>query len=241
MEDPNYIQTTIFSFIEETPAPKKRKARAPKKGATTPKVEATAPKEAPAVMKETAPLWREKIWEFDLTVKSQDMKDRMKEAMVAEGLTKREANHIFKGLVFKEKVCNTRNQALEYLESVPSSYAVKYKIGIEPSAKMISLEKRLAEKEARLQRYIQEEIEKKFRGDFISCPHCKSKLNSAYVRPPLCPLCGEDMRPSKTVKNIAVIEETIAELRTRYEDTARKYNSKFTGGEKWIIRLLRED
>lgn len=85
--------------------------------------------------------WKEKIWEFDLTKPSQWMKDTMKEDMLKEGFGKREANKVFKGLFFKEKVCNTRTQALEYLKSIPTSYAVKYKIGITPSPKMVSLEK----------------------------------------------------------------------------------------------------
>ena len=42
--------------------------------------------------------------------------------MVAEGFTKREANHIFKGLVFKEKIFNTKNQALAYLKTVPTTW-----------------------------------------------------------------------------------------------------------------------
>ena len=69
--------------------------------------------------------WKEKIWEFDLTKPSQWMKDTMKEDMLKEGFGKREANKVFKGLFFKEKVCNTRTQALEYLKSLPTSYAVK--------------------------------------------------------------------------------------------------------------------
>lgn len=86
--------------------------------------------------------WKEKIWEFDLTKPSQWMKDTMKEDMLKEGFGKREANKVFKGLFFKEKVCNTRTQALEYLKTIPTSYAVKYKIGITPSPKMVSLEKK---------------------------------------------------------------------------------------------------
>ena len=42
--------------------------------------------------------------------------------MVAEGFTKREANHIFRGLVFKEKIFNTKNQALAYLKTVPTTW-----------------------------------------------------------------------------------------------------------------------
>ena len=182
--------------------------------------------------------WREKVWEFDITHPSQDIKDTMKEALVAEGFMKREANKVFKGLFFKEKIFNTKNQALEYLESVPTSYAVKYKIGIEPSPKMIALAKRLKEKEERLAAYQETQNEKKFAGDFITCPHCHSRVNADFVKPPLCPVCGDDMRSDTAVKTIHTLEEAAAELRKRLEDTARKYNSKFTGGEKWIIRLV---
>lgn len=182
--------------------------------------------------------WREKVWEFDITHPSQDIKDTMKEALVAEGFMKREANKVFKGLFFKEKIFNTKNQALEYLESVPTSYAVKFKIGIEPSPKMIALAKRLKEKEERLAAYKETQNEKKFAGDFITCPHCHSRVNADFVKPPLCPVCGDDMRSDTAVKTIRTLEEAAAELRKRLEDTARKYNSKFTGGEKWIIRLV---
>ena len=182
--------------------------------------------------------WREKVWEFDITHPSQDIKDTMKEALVAEGFMKREANKVFKGLFFKEKIFNTKNQALEYLESVPTSYAVKYKIGIDPSPKMIALAKRLKEKEERLAAYQKTQNEKKFAGDFITCPHCHSRVNADFVKPPLCPVCGDDMRSDTAVKTIHALEETVADLRKRLEDTTRKYNSKFTGGEKWIIRLV---
>ena len=241
MEDPNFIQTDIFSFMEEKP--KRRRTRVKKE--TAPKEAATIsekPISVKPISKEETPtaMWQEKVWEFDLTVKSQDMKDAMKAAMVEEGFTKREANHIFKGLFFKEKICNTKAQALEYLRSVPTSYAVKYKIGIEPSPKMISLKKRLDEKEARLATYSKEQNEKKFKTDFVSCPHCKSKVNGTFITPPQCPVCGEDMRSDTAVKTIHTLEETVQDLRKRYEDAARKYNSKFTGGEKWIVRLVNQ-
>lgn len=210
----------------------------PKKAAPFAKA-APQPKAAEENVNEPAKRsWREKFWEFDITHPSQDIKDTMKEALLTEGFMKREANKVFKGLFFKEKIFNTKNQALEYLESVPTSYAVKYKIGIEPSPKMRSLAKRLKEKEERLAAYKETQNEKKFAGDFITCPHCHSRVNAGFVKPPLCPVCGDDMRSDTAVKTIRALEETVADLRKRYEDTARKYNSKFTGGEKWIIRLV---
>lgn len=229
--------------MAEEKKPARVKKASPKASASTVKAE-TSPKAAPKkaaeenVSEPEKGSWREKFWEFDITHPSQDIKDTMKEALVAEGFMKREANKVFKGLFFKEKIFNTKNQALEYLESVPTSYAVKYKIGIEPSPKMIALAKRLKEKEERLAAYKETQNEKKFAGDFITCPHCHSRVNADFVKPPLCPVCGDDMRSDTAVKTIRTLEEAAAELRKRYEDTARKYNSKFTGGEKWIIRLV---
>lgn len=230
------------SLFGEKMAEEKKPARgkkvSPKKAAPFVKA-ATQPKAAEENVSEPEKgSWREKFWEFDITHPSQDIKDTMKEALLTEGFMKREANKIFKGLFFKEKIFNTKNQALEYLESVPTSYAVKYKIGIEPSPKMLSLAKRLKEKEERLAAYKETQNEKKFAGDFITCPHCHSRVNAGFVKPPLCPVCGDDMRSDTAVKTIRALEETVADLRKRYEDTARKYNSKFTGGEKWIIRLV---
>lgn len=230
------------SLFGEKMAEEKKPARgkkvSPKKAAPFAKA-ATQPKAAEENVSEPEKgSWREKFWEFDITHPSQDIKDTMKEALLTEGFMKREANKVFKGLFFKEKIFNTKNQALEYLESVPTSYAVKYKIGIEPSPKMLSLAKRLKEKEARLAAYKETQNEKKFAGDFITCPHCHSRVNAGFIKPPLCPVCGDDMRSDTAVKTIRALEETVADLRKRYEDTARKYNSKFTGGEKWIIRLV---
>ena len=235
------------SLFGEKMAEEKKPARAKKASlkasASTVKAE-TSPKAAPKkaaeenVSEPEKGSWREKFWEFDITHPSQDIKDTMKEALLADGFMKREANKVFKGLFFKEKIFNTKNQALEYLESVPTSYAVKYKIGIEPSPKMVSLLKRLKEKEERLAAYKETQNEKKFAGDFITCPHCHSRVNAGFVKPPLCPVCGDDMRSDTAVKTIHALEETVADLRKRYEDAARKYNSKFTGGEKWIIRLV---
>lgn len=224
-------------MVEEK-KPARGKKVSPKKAAPFAKA-APQPKAAEENVNEPAKRsWREKFWEFDITHPSQDIKDTMKEALLTEGFMKREANKVFKGLFFKEKIFNTKNQALEYLESVPTSYAVKYKIGIEPSPKMRSLAKRLKEKEERLAAYKETQNEKKFAGDFITCPHCHSRVNAGFVKPPLCPVCGDDMRSDTAVKTIHALEETVADLRKRYEDTARKYNSKFTGGEKWIIRLV---
>ena len=84
----------------------------------------------------------------------------------------------------------------------------------------------------------QEQNEKKFSADFITCPHCKSRVNTSFIHPPVCPVCGEDMRSYTAVKTIHSLEEAVKDLSKRSEDAARKHNSKFTGGERWIIRTI---
>ena len=148
-KDPNFTETDLFSF-EAGPA-KLKKSRSKKAEGESPKPRRTKksiPAPAPEPEEETAApegetkassLWADKYWEFDITHPSAEIKDAMKSSMVEEGFTKREANRVFKGLTFKEKVFNTKRQAKEYLKTIPTTYAVKYKIGIEPSPQMISL------------------------------------------------------------------------------------------------------
>ena len=214
---------TAVKTIEPEAAPEKKEILIPQ------------PQDRPV---SATPAWTEKFWEYDITKPSQWIRDDMKEHMVAEGFTKREANHIFRGLVFKEKIFNTKNQALAYLKTVPTTYAVKYKIGIEPSPRMVSLKKRLDDKKARLEEYKNDQAMRKFRTEFVSCPVCRSKINSRYFTPPACPVCRCDMRAESVIHTLESLEKAVADLNKRYEYAAEKHNSRFTGGEKWIIRTV---
>ena len=144
-------ESDLFSFIQ----PEKIKG---KEKANTKEME-----------KAPADLWEEKYYVFDITMKLDKIKEVMKEDMLSEGFSKREANKVFKGLVFKEIVWNTPDQAKENLSKIPTSYAMKYKYGIEPSPQMVSLAGRVAEKKEKLKTYLKAQNEKKFTGDFITC------------------------------------------------------------------------
>ena len=221
-QNPDFEETSLFDLFpaEEKKTDKKEQKNektedaAPKDGrgkeSAVTAVKAIKPETAPGKEEipvpqlkdcpvSATPAWTEKFWEYDITKPSQWIRDDMKEHMVAEGFTKREANHIFKGLVFKEKIFNTKNQALAYLKTVPTTYAVKYKIGIEPSPRMVSLKKRLDDKKARLEEYKNDQAMRKFRTEFVSCPVCRSKINSRYFTPPACPVCRCDMRAESVI------------------------------------------
>lgn len=161
MEDPNYEQTDIFSFMRgksegKRPKPRTKKAAlaaeqkhgktaaceeaslfgeemtAKKKPArakkASPKKAAPSAKAAPhpkeAVKKEAGGKvsepprgsWREKLWEFDITHPSQDIKDTMKEALVAEGFMKREANRVSRGFSSKKRSSTRRTRHSSFRE-----------------------------------------------------------------------------------------------------------------------------
>lgn len=250
-QNPDFEETSLFDLFPAEETDQKSRSKEKRKSEKIKEMAVTAEKTVNSDLKEaapdpqpkdvpfaTTPSWTEKFWEYDITKPSQWIRDDMKEHMVSEGFTKREANHIFKGLVFKEKIFNTKNQALTYLKTIPTTYAVKYKIGIEPSPLMVSLKKRLEDKKARLEEYKNDQAMRKFRTEFVSCPTCRSKINSRYLAPPICPVCRSDMRAESVIRTLESLEKAVADLNKKYEYTAGKYNSKFTGGEKWIIRTV---
>lgn len=79
---------------------------------------------------------------------------------------------------------------------------------------------------------------RKFRTEFVSCPICRSKINSRYFTPPACPVCRCDMRAESVIHTLESLEKAVADLNKKYEYAAEKHNSRFTGGEKWIIRTV---
>ena len=144
-QNPDFEETSLFDLFpaEEKKTDKKEQKNektedaAPKDGrgkeSAVTAVKAIKPETAPGKEEipvpqlkdcpvSATPAWTEKFWEYDITKPSQWIRDDMKEHMVAEGFTKREANHIFRGLVFKEKIFNTKNQALAYLKTVPTTW-----------------------------------------------------------------------------------------------------------------------
>jgi len=182
--------------------------------------------------------WEEKLWEYDITMPTSRIRDEMTKEMLREGFTKSEINRIFKGIFFKEKVFNTKTQAVEFLRSLGKTYAVKYKIGIKPSAKMESLKKKIAMKEEKLKAYEEVHLSRKFETEFVVCASCRSRISRKYIKPPLCPVCGEDMRGEAVLKKAEALRQSVQALKVSYEREARRHNSKFTGGERWIIRTI---
>ena len=93
-------------------------------------------------------------------------------------------------------------------------------------------------KKARLEKYKNDQAMRKFRTEFVSCPICRSKINSGYFTPPACPVCRCDMRAESVIHTLESLEKAVDDLNKRYEYAAEKHNSRFTGGEKWIIRTV---
>lgn len=231
ISEPDFEEISLFDLSDEKDPPEAIKE--------TTKTEIPAKEEIePQEIALTAEnLWQDKYWEFDITNPTQTIRDSIKATMIEEGFTKREVNHIFKGLFFKEKIFNTKSQAMEYLKTLPTTYAVKYKIGIPPSPKMLTLQKRCQVQEEKWTNFLQEQ-EKRWAGDFITCATCHSRINTHYITPPVCPVCKQDLRPQTVLKKWQSLQKALYDVQKKYEQTSRKYNAQFTGGEKWIIRTI---
>ena len=115
--------------------------------------------------------------------------------------------------------------------------AVKYKIGIEPSPKIITLSEKLEKKKILLENY-KKEIKEKFKAEFLTCKNCKSRLNMKYVKNYNCPLCNEELRNATLLQKLKKTEILVENLKRKLEFETRKYNSHFTGGEQWIVRVV---
>lgn len=195
-------------------------------------------KTEPSFLKKSSLLDKKELYrEFPLTMPSKEIKDSIIDMYLREGLKKREINKILKGLFFKEKIFNTKLQAMQFLEKIDHTYAVKYKIGIEPSPKLVSLSEKLEKKKLILDKY-KKEMQKKLQVAFITCKNCKSRLNTDFIEEYICPLCNIDLRNENLLKKLQKTESDVKNMKDRLEFETRKYNSHFTGGEKWILRIL---
>ena len=107
------------------------------------------------------------------------------------------------------------------MKTVPTTYAVKYKIGIEPSPRMVSLKKRLDDKKARLEEYKNDQAMRKFRTEFVSCPVCRSKINSRYfyTAPPVRSAAVTCV-PNQSSILLESLEKAVADLNKKYEYAA---------------------
>lgn len=219
-------ELSLFDFTKNTQTENKTNKK------TAQKITKETEKNEPSLLSK-----KEFYLEFALTMRIQEIKDYIIKLYLDEGLKKREINKILKGLFFKEKIFNTKFQAMQYLTEIPHTYAVKYKIGIEPSPKIITLSEKLEKKKTLLENY-KKEIKEKFKAEFMTCKSCKSRLNMKYVKNYNCPLCNEELRNATLLQKLKKTEILVENLKTKLEFETRKYNSHFTGGEQWIVRVV---
>ena len=192
-------ELSLFDFTKNTQTENKTNKK------TAQKITKETEKNEPSLLSK-----KEFYLEFALTMRTQEIKDYIIKLYLDEGLKKREINKILKGLFFKEKIFNTKLQAMQYLTEIPHTYAVKYKIGIEPSPKIITLSEKLQKKKTLLENY--------------------KNYN--------CPLCNEELRNATLLQKLKKTEILVENLKTKLEFETRKYNSHFTGGEQWIVRVV---
>lgn len=111
----------------------------------------------------------------------------------------------------------------------------------------------LIEKEERYKTLTKELEEMKFANHFvshsskfISCPECKSKINSEYIKQVVvaykvnrCPVCNADMRPKSTLTQISKKENTLKDFRESLKTAERKFQEKQKSQAeiRWAVKV----
>ncbi len=140
-----------------------------------------------------------------------------------------------------DKVCNTREEAIEYIKSVDNGQynqiAVKYKDCKEYGKATKDLKTRVSE--ARSKAYAAEHKVHyaDVKAEFITCHTCGSKLARKYLHSNYCPMCRYDMRPESALQKIARLNEIVSELEAKFETAKRKDAQKKNGPIKWLVKI----
>lgn len=75
-------------------------------------------------------------------------------------------------------------------------------------------------------------------SEFISCPHCHSKLARKYLTKNYCPVCSEDMRTKTELEAINRLKEQIGYTQKLLEEESkrpRKKKGDFT--VRWLVKV----
>ena len=74
-----------------------------------------------------------------------------------------------------------------------------------------------------------------FKAIFVSCKHCESKINKAYIKSNRCPICNKDMRSETTLKRLESMKAKLAKIDTDIKAEERKLAEKY-GEIKWLVK-----
>ena len=148
---------------------------------------------------------------------------------------------------FIDHVCDTYKEAEEYIKSHDKGnydqLAVKYMdtsaLKID-SAKLQRLKKQVNAYIDKVNEYDKKHSLANHKSEFISCPHCKSKLARAFLRGEGCPVCGQrDIRAEYIKEQINKYWDKINSLRADIVDEEEAIRKKLVkkARVKWLVKI----
>jgi hypothetical protein len=125
---------------------------------------------------------------------------------------------------------------LAHAEKWGNAIAVKVRLAntqkLKESKKFKSLQEKLNKISVELRDA--ERIEVKFKGKFVTCLKCKSKLATEFMKNAYsCRLCGQDLRPAKHLAKLEKIKGKLAALKAQSDEMVKAEAVK--GEAKWYV------
>ena len=108
------------------------------------------------------------------------------------------------------------------------------------TSNVLAARKRYDVAHLRYEKFLADSSVTNFKYDFVTCPHCSSKLNRKYIsEDSICPLCHSDLRKDTIIAKIASLKEKADQLETAYNSEVSKNieQGKFVGVEKLLVVL----
>ncbi len=134
------------------------------------------------------------------------------------------------------------DEAMERIEKLDNGWydclAVKYKEYKTPNSKQYNeLKERLnkANNDLYVKQTRQHYSEKTTKSAYIGCKECGSKISVKHLRRNYCPVCGKDLRPDTTLKEIQRIKTKIAELEKQLKEKERSNNKNYE--VRWLVKV----
>lgn len=144
-----------------------------------------------------------------------------------------------------DKVLPTREEAVQYINSIDSGWydniAVKYRdfSHIKQPKEIEKFDERIQKAQIRYNNLDRKDHFENAKAAFISCPRCKSKIASEYLRWNRCPVCGADMRPKTVLDRLSSLEASIKKLQKEKAEAVKAFQAKKEKNAKikWLVKV----
>jgi transcription initiation factor IIE alpha subunit len=153
-----------------------------------------------------------------------------------------------KPINFIDRVYPCYEDAMAAVEKIDKNtfygcFAVKYHESPETIPKAIITIR--ARRDAALKKYAEFENKAHFadaKSQYVGCKCCGSKLSVSFLlkkgRPNLCPMCGEDLRPTSTLERLAKLRQNYKQLNEQTRQAELDFKRKnITGKINWLVKF----